>query len=95
MVGVEFRRFAGVVVLWVERKVVNMDMERLPDFLTVEEAAAILRIGRTKAYQLVNLGFATGGREGLPAQRIGRQVRIPLRELEALNGGPLRLRRSS
>ncbi len=72
-----------------------MEMERLPDFLTVEEAAAILRIGRTKAYQLVNLGFATGGREGLPARRIGRQVRIPLRELEAMNGGPLTPRRSS
>ena len=41
----------------------NIDMERLPDFLTVEEAASILRIGRTKAYQLVNLGFATDGRE--------------------------------
>ena len=74
-------------------KVVNIDMERLPDFLTVEEAAAILRIGRTKAYQLVNLGFATEGREGLPARRV-RQVRIPLRALEAMNGGPLSPRRS-
>lgn len=76
-------------------KVVNIDMERLPDFLTVEEAAAILRIGRTKAYQLVNLGFATEGREGLPARRVGRQVRIPLRALEAMNGGPLGPRGSS
>jgi excisionase family DNA binding protein len=74
---------------------VNMEMEPLPDFLTVDEAAAILRISRANAYQLVGLGFATDGREGIRALRVGRQIRVPLRELEVLNGGPLTPRRAS
>ena len=60
-----------------------------PDFLTVEQAAEILRIGRTAAYALVGRYFATDGREGMPAIRIGKQLRVPRAALERWLGGPL------
>ena len=60
-----------------------------PDFLTVEQAAAILRIGRTTAYALVGRYFETDGREGIPARRVGHQVRVPRALLERWHGGPL------
>lgn len=50
---------------------------RTPRFLTVEEAAAILRIGRTSAYELARRYVATEGREGLPVVRLGRSLRVP------------------
>ena len=50
--------------------------ERL--LLTVTEAAADLRIGRTLAYQLAHQYLATGGREGLPVIRVGGNLRVPM-----------------
>lgn len=61
-----------------------------PWFLTVEEAARVLRIGRTAAYLLAKRWEATGGAEGLPVVRFGRLLRVPVSELERLAGGPLR-----
>jgi hypothetical protein len=61
----------------------------LPDFLTVVEAARVLRIGRTVAYEQAARYEATGGAEGLPVVRLGRQFRVPRAQLEALAGGPL------
>src|ERR671917_525712 len=61
----------------------------LPDFLTVEEAAAVLRIGRTAAYELARRYRATGGAEGLPVVVLGRLLRVPRMQLEALAGGSL------
>ena len=60
-----------------------------PDFLTIEQAAAILRIGRTAAYALVHRYFATDGAEGVPAIRVGYQLRVPRAALERWHGGPL------
>jgi hypothetical protein len=60
-----------------------------PDFLTIEEAAAILRIGRTTAYALARRFEATGGAEGLPVRRNGKQLRVPRYALEAMLGGPI------
>ena len=60
-----------------------------PDFLTIEQAAAILRIGRTAAYALARRYVATDGAEGLPVIRIGRQLRVPRAQLERWHGGPL------
>jgi excisionase family DNA binding protein len=60
-----------------------------PDLLTVEEAARVLRVGRTTAYADVRRWFATGGADGLPAVRVRRQVRVPRRELEDRIGGPI------
>jgi hypothetical protein len=60
-----------------------------PDFLTLEEAAAILRIGRSKAYEQARLFEATGGAEGIPVVRCGRSFRVPRCALEAMLGGPI------
>ena len=60
-----------------------------PDFLTVGEAAAVLRIGRTVAYELARKAIATGGASGLPTVVIGRQFRVPRVQLEELLGGPI------
>jgi excisionase family DNA binding protein len=56
------------------------DFNRPPDqplLYTVAEAAVMLRIGRTLAYDLVKLFEASGGRDGLPAVRLGGCWRIP------------------
>ena len=64
-------------------------MPSLPDMLTVEEAARILRVGRTKAYAMANEWRATGGRTGLPVIDLGHVLRVPRHALETLVGGQL------
>lgn len=64
-------------------------MAEVPNFLTVEEAAAVLRIGRTLAYQLAQEWIATGGERGIPCRRVGRLLRVPSRELAEFIGGPI------
>jgi hypothetical protein len=64
-----------------------------PLLYTVVEAAVLLRISRTTAYQLAGRYLASGGREGLPVIRVGRCLRVPrwaLLEL-ARNGRVVRL----
>jgi hypothetical protein len=58
----------------------------LPEFLTVVEAARVLRIGRTVAYEQAALFESTGGAQGLPVMRIGRQMRVPRALLEMKAG---------
>ncbi len=53
----------------------------VPDFLTVEEAARVLRIGRTAAYQQAHLWLATGS-QGLPVIRVGGSLRVPRAQAE-------------
>lgn len=48
-----------------------------PAFLRVEEAAKVLRIGRTLAYSM-----AADGR--LPVIRVGKQLRVPRRKFEQM-----------
>lgn len=64
---------------------------RQPAFLTIEEAAAVLRIGRTAAYMLAGRWEKTGGAEGLPVVRFGRLLRVPVHELQRLAGGAIDL----
>ena len=46
--------------------------------VTVSEAAAVLGIGRTLAYEMVHQYEATDGREGLPVVRFGASaLRVP------------------
>ena len=52
----------------------GLTSERL--LLTVEEAARYLGIGRTLAWRLVQ-------ERRLPSVRVGRCVRVPVRDLEA------------
>lgn len=55
-----------------------MSLDDLPDFLTIEEAARILRIGRGQAYELARRWRATGGAEGIPNVEIGTKTkRVP------------------
>jgi len=56
----------------------------LPDVLTVEEAAAVLRISRGAAYDLARRYLWSGGKDGLPVFRLGRRLRVPKAALERL-----------
>ncbi|MEK7424557.1 MAG: helix-turn-helix domain-containing protein [Actinomycetota bacterium] len=60
-----------------------------PDFLTVDEAARVVRIGRTTAYDIARLFIATEGADGLPVVRFGKQMRVPRYRLEEWLGGPI------
>lgn len=65
-----------------------MALDELPEFLTVEEAAKVLRIGRTSAYLLAQRWRETGGRSGLPVQSFGRVLRVPRSALERMAVSP-------
>lgn len=55
-----------------------MSLDDLPDFLTIEEAARVLRIGRGQAYELARLGRVTNGAQGLPNVEFGTKTkRVP------------------
>ncbi|MFZ5769771.1 MAG: helix-turn-helix domain-containing protein [Bacillota bacterium] len=54
-----------------------MAPEELPQFLTVEEAARLLRLKRSTAYELVRRGF-------IPSIRLGRFIRVPRDRLLAI-----------
>ena len=60
--------------------------DRIPPFLTVEEASRLLRIGRTKAYLLTQEWRATGGRSGLPVVDLGDVLRVPGPAIERMLG---------
>ena len=60
-----------------------------PDFLTIEEAARTLRIGRTAAYELARSWRETNGERGLPVVAFGRLLRVPRSALETMSGGPV------
>jgi excisionase family DNA binding protein len=65
-------------------------LENLPPFLTVEQAAEVLQLGRSKAYELTIEFEATRGRTGLPFVRLGRTKRIPRTALiRLMEIGPL------
>ncbi len=52
-------------------------LDDLPPFLTVEQAAQQLQLGRSKAYELTVEWERTAGQSGLPFVWIGHQKRIP------------------
>ena len=60
-----------------------------PDFLTVEEAAQVLRIGRTAAYREARRYEASNGATGIPVERFGKQFRVPRHRIEEKLGGPI------
>jgi hypothetical protein len=62
---------------------------RPPSLLTVEEAAAVMRIGRTKAYAMAREWRATGGASGLPVIDFGNTLRVPRHALEQVIGAPI------
>jgi excisionase family DNA binding protein len=52
----------------------------MPHVLTVEEAARVLRIGRSAAYAAVHAGQ-------IPHIKVGRSIRIPAHRLDELLRG--------
>lgn len=79
----------GAVSFWMACEGgVGVAFEKLAEFLTVEEAAAVLRIGRTSAYQLCRQWLASEGRVGLPVVRFGRLLRVPRAALARLAEKP-------
>jgi hypothetical protein len=55
-----------------------------PAFVRVRDAALILGISKSAAYELANAWLATEGRAGLPAVRLGRCILVPRAALERL-----------
>lgn len=49
----------------------------LPDILTADEAAEVLRLGRSSVYEAIRLGL-------LPGLRIGRRILIPKAALQSM-----------
>ena len=52
-------------------------LEDFPPFMTVEQAAKALQLGRSKTYELTVEWERTGGRQGLPFVWCGSQKRVP------------------
>ena len=52
-------------------------LEDLPPFMTVEQAAKVLQLGRSKTYELTVEFDCSAGRSGLPFVWLGKQKRIP------------------
>jgi hypothetical protein len=62
-------------------------LDEMPHMLTVEEAAALCRIGRSAAYEQARRYLATDGAEGLPVVRLGRRLRVPTAALVRILSG--------
>jgi hypothetical protein len=58
------------------------------EVLTIDEAAAILRISRNAAYAAARQWRATDGKAGIPCIEIGRTLRVPRADLDRMLGRP-------
>ncbi|MEP1126554.1 MAG: helix-turn-helix domain-containing protein [Ilumatobacter sp.] len=61
----------------------------VPDLLGVPEAAALLRVGLTFAYESTARFIATGSNDEIPAIKVGRLTRVPRVALERFMGVPI------
>ena len=57
-------------------------LDDVPAFMTIEQAAKVLQLGRSKTYELSVQWERTGGATGLGFVWFGRQKRIPRAVLE-------------
>lgn len=53
-------------------------------FMTVHEAADVLRIGEALAYRMANEFLQSGGACGIPCVRLGRRLLVSRKGLERL-----------
>ena len=53
------------------------EWDALPIMLTIDEAARVLRIGRSKAYEMAATYTSSAGKHGLPCVRLGDLLRVP------------------
>lgn len=56
-------------------------LDDLPEVLTIAEAAIVLRVSRTAAYELSRIWRSGGGVEGLPVIPLGRSLRVSRADL--------------
>jgi excisionase family DNA binding protein len=56
---------------------IDEEWSAYPIMLTVDEAARVLRVGRSKAYEMTTLYASSGGTRGLPCLRLGDLLRVP------------------
>ena len=63
-------------------------MAQRPEYLTVPEVMARLRLGRTTVYEQARLYLATGGAEGIPCRRFGRSLRFPAAAFDTVEDRP-------
>lgn len=61
-------------------------LDELPVVMTVEQAASVLQIGRSLAYELTRVWRETNGREGLPVICLGHSLRVSRAALALLLG---------
>jgi hypothetical protein len=61
----------------------------IPDLLGVPEAAALLRVGLTFAYESTARYIATGSDTEIPAIKVGRLTRVPRVAFERNMGVPI------
>jgi hypothetical protein len=59
------------------RGAIEQALAQLPLMLSIDQTCEVLSIGRSLAYAQVRRYLATGGREGIPAVRIGGVLRVP------------------
>lgn len=52
-------------------------LDGYPVLLTIDEAAEVMRIGRSLAYGMAHKYEASDGRGGLPVLRFGSCIRVP------------------
>lgn len=60
-----------------------------PDVLTMAEVQRVLRVGRTKLYELSSEWRDSGGKSGLRVLEFGNALRVPRIAVEELIGGPI------
>jgi|HubBroStandDraft_6_1064221.scaffolds.fasta_scaffold763806_2 hypothetical protein len=62
------------------------DAQSVPDCLTIEEAARVLRMGRTTAYEQARVYRETDGKAGVLNFAVGACFRVPTAALERTLG---------
>jgi len=72
----------GMLCVVLNNKEALTVLDDLPPFMTVEQAAKVIQLGRSKTYGLTVEWERTGGTSGLPFVWFGAQKRVPRAALE-------------